>query len=499
MGNDLNNSYIGGQPLSFDENLQSSASEAKPQANTQTKSAVSRALRDLSNTNMPTAIKAAVKKGNASQIANVAQKTGIIAPHAEGSTFKALYSKSPFPGLNEIRAAKGLSEPELKALTYFANELSVKELPDGISPKTIIKVLKEYYASEALMTSRSYGYMETKSGGFVVSLSESHKFEILHKKEALGTGTFGHVSRMQDIFSGAVHALKQPRADLKGIEASKARADIQNETNIINFLHKDGTRPGIQAPGFSITGIAKAHADKTGMLGRAYEASGNTVVGSMDADGQINRTEMPNHITAHGAYQLLQGLEHLHSMGVVHGDIRPGNCLVDYKNWENESTTWVLGDLGGASFADKIDMEEAKKDPVGVLTTSYLPRNDQALAERYAGYGTNKGGENKEKFIESKMQRDVFALGQSLCEMLAFAKPYPLDDADRPDTTHGFDQSFIEWYFTEDENPQELTNILKGMCDPNPEARISAKEAREQFGAWYASTYPDLASDFGIA
>lgn len=506
----LENTNTGSIPHYYNENIPSGIGESMPPSNESIPPSnvkahsVERALKDLSNTTLPPAKQAVV-----AHISEVAQEVGIMHPQEQISPFKVLYSKSPPPGLEEIKAAKGLSKPEVKALAYFATKLSKKTLPAGISPKTIIKVLKEYYSNESLMTSRGHGYIETSKGNFVVSLNSNHKFEIVRENKTLGMGTFGVVSLMQDIFTDATHALKQPREDLKGEQAEKAKADIKNENDIIGFVHKDGIVPGIQAPGFSVTGINQANVGKAGMLGRAYDGSGTDIVGeieeieTVDESGKsvkeefAKRTDLPNTILGHGAYQLLQGLDYLHNIGIVHGDIRPGNCLVDYKNWNSDSTTWVLGDLGSASFADQIDMAEAKKDPVAVLTTSYLPREDQALAEKYSGYGTNAGQEDKQKFIESKMKRDVFALGQTLCEMLAFAKPYPLDEQNRPVTTNGFDQSSIEWYFTE-ENPQELIAVLKGMCDPNPETRLTAKEAKEQFSAWYVKTYPDNAEMFEI-
>lgn len=92
------------------------------------------------------------------------------------------------------------------------------------------------------------------------------------------------------------------------------------------------------------------------------------------------------------------------------------------------------------------------------------------------------------------MHRDVFALGQTLCEMLAVARPYELEQG-RPNTSSEFNQGFLDWCF-EGENPEVLINILKGMCDPNPENRPSAKEAREKFAAWYTMTYPGTAGDF---
>lgn len=304
--------------------------------------------------------------------------------------FKTLCKKIPAPTLEEITAALkhgALSEPEFKALCYFIKEISPLQ-SEGISKKTLIKILKEYYATDK---SNVNSFIETKEGKFAVSLKDGHNLQVLKQTDSLGQGTFGHVSRVIDVFAKtqSAFALKLARTDLNDEEAKKAHTSIVNEGKIIQLAHVGGVRPGIASASL-VTGINKVNADKAGLLGHVYEASGEELVGIIGEDGSLIRPYMPNFILAHGAYQLLQGLEHLHDIGVVHGDIRPGNCLVNYSNWEAESTTWVLADLGDAQITNTIDMAKAKIDPLGVLTTWYVPLEDQALAEKYSRHGANE-------------------------------------------------------------------------------------------------------------
>ena len=66
--------------------------------------------------------------------------------------------------------------------------------------------------------------------------------------------------------------------------------------------------------------------------------------------------------------QLMQGLEHIHSCGIIHRDIKPSNILL-----ESPSGPAYISDFGIAWSADDPSSEPAKEKIMDVGTTSYRP------------------------------------------------------------------------------------------------------------------------------
>ena len=57
---------------------------------------------------------------------------------------------------------------------------------------------------------------------------------------------------------------------------------------------------------------------------------------------------LPEPVVACYARQIVLGLEYLHALGVVHADIKPGNCLLD-KKWSSQARRlWVCPEAHGA-------------------------------------------------------------------------------------------------------------------------------------------------------
>jgi class 3 adenylate cyclase len=101
------------------------------------------------------------------------------------------------------------------------------------------------------------------------------------------------------------------------------------------------------------------------------------------------------------ATEVARALEHAHSTGVVHRDLKPGNV------WLTESGTAMLGDFG---LAVALDRSRLTSEGMMVGTVAYMPP-EQATGR------------------EPDVRADLYALGCVLYEMLCGRPPFLGDDA----------------------------------------------------------------------
>src|SRR5262249_47690038 len=131
----------------------------------------------------------------------------------------------------------------------------------------------------------------------------------------------------------------------------------------------------------------------------------------------------------------LQGLKFLHSNGIVHGDIKPSNLLLDKRGWVK------LGDFGLA--------QRATNDQGSLLkgTTKYM------APERFS-----------DQFGPVGPQSDLYSLGFSMYELMCgsnFESLFPGLAA------YGRDKqmAWMMWHATPDRQLPEIPRILQGVPD----------------------------------
>jgi serine/threonine-protein kinase len=104
--------------------------------------------------------------------------------------------------------------------------------------------------------------------------------------------------------------------------------------------------------------------------------------------------------------QILDGLHHAHSRGVVHRDLKPGNIML---NQQNQGNDWVkIMDFGTAQLLTD-EQRDRKLGGTDVGTPWYM------APEQAAGQPTDQ-------------RTDLYAVGIMLFEMLAGERPYTAED-----------------------------------------------------------------------
>lgn len=149
----------------------------------------------------------------------------------------------------------------------------------------------------------------------------------------------------------------------------------------------------------------------------------------------------------------LQGLKFLHDNGIVHGDIKPTNMLLDKRGWVK------LGDFGLA--------QRVTNDQGSLLkgTTKYMA--PERLSDQFGPVGP---------------QSDLYSLGFSMYELMCgsgFESLFPGLDA------YGRDKqmAWMMWHATPDRQLPEIPRILQGVPEDLASViqRLATKDPRRRY------------------
>jgi hypothetical protein len=189
--------------------------------------------------------------------------------------------------------------------------------------------------------------------------------------ELLGQGGMGAVYKARDEFLGRNVAIKIFLAN------ATAAADVRRQEDEVNIL--------ASLSHHSLVTLLDAAVDRSAPdRPRIYLVM--ELVEGADLQRKLAGGPLPVRQIAQLGYDLAEGLEYIHSRGVVHRDVKPANVLmVDY-NGDNSRTRAKLTDFGIALLAESerftadgsatgsahyMSPEQAKGDPVGPASDVY--------------------------------------------------------------------------------------------------------------------------------
>ncbi|CAE6533664.1 unnamed protein product [Rhizoctonia solani] len=177
---------------------------------------------------------------------------------------------------------------------------------------------------------------------------------VIRKGIKLGSGGFAHVFRGVQINTQKVVALKQCRASLK-----LKRPLLQHEARVLRILSGHPNIPDVYAYGrirhFELMSMQLLHQS----LGDVVKAGG----------------PMSTKVVANIACQMMDALQHVHSHGLAHRDIKPDNIMLQSpKSWRlcliDFGLTYSVSNSGAlAKTITHEDSTSAKGDPACVFGT----------------------------------------------------------------------------------------------------------------------------------
>jgi len=194
--------------------------------------------------------------------------------------------------------------------------------------------LTNLHMANSLEAENTFSLSETgtfQKGGFAINSRgisrapmrnsdfSSLTLEQLEPLETLGTGASGTVRLARDRNSGHLLALK-----IINVMSDQAqRHQVLNELKVLCSIEHPQLVPLFDAfylEGHVYLALGFMNGGSLLQLMDSYKAH---TVGSTDLPG------LPENVLAHVLLQVLLGLDHLHSKGVVHRDLKPANILID--------------------------------------------------------------------------------------------------------------------------------------------------------------------------
>nr|CAB3475295.1 unnamed protein product [Digitaria exilis] len=206
--------------------------------------------------------------------------------------------------------------------------------------------------------------VEKDASGWPLWLSEAagdalrgwapRRADAFHKLEKIGSGTYSNVYKAIDVASGRVVALKKVRVD--GVGVAESARFMAREIALLRHL---GDHPNV----VRLDGLVTSRLNTAPSLYLVFEYMEHDLTGlTTCAAASGHRLSLPQ-VKCY-MKQLLSGIEHCHTNGVLHRDIKSSNLLV------SNDGILKIADFGLATSYDPDNMRPMTSQ---VITLWYRP------------------------------------------------------------------------------------------------------------------------------
>ena len=267
--------------------------------------------------------------------------------------------------------------------------------------------------------------------GQVYAVSNERNSSVVHvarqSLKPFNGGGFGKIFSMCDLDNpnDKSNILKlaydNPKAGPNALHV--ARQDVLREPQILNYIHGNAPKVGVQAAPHKIVYLGAGANQKVGYLAKRYDMSGVELAHKMRMNNPFTKAQKET-ITNN----LIKGLSSVHAAGVYHGDIKLENTL-----WGDNNL--VLSDFGGAKkFSELFNKTSNLPNIFGAHTPNYLSQSiksevtslvKNAQTALHFGRASNQQilNDMQQKITPLLKSNDKFALGVSLFKLWTSKDP----------------------------------------------------------------------------
>ncbi len=239
--------------------------------------------------------------------------------------------------------------------------------------------------------------------------------------------------------------------------------DLANECRILKKIHANGQIIGIQFAPYKVldiptTKVLDIQTTYKGYLTKKYDCDYYSY--------PYEDLSIENKLLE--IFQLFEGLEYLHSINIIHSDIKDENILIKFN--ANGTNQVVLADFGGAIDASTDDSSLE----LITFTPQFTPLPD---IEKYMQLWGKPN--NRKLIIDLHKKRDVFAFGSFLYFVFSNGDyPYVFQKQLNPLYIRFSEYpNFYEYFEMENNIPSYIQTTIKQMLHPDYTKRPTVSEA----------------------
>lgn len=305
-------------------------------------------------------------------------------------------------------------------------ELGHHGLISGVSEKELESIKSTIRSAYKVIVKDARNPKENEDLEVVVPIHKNHSVLVKTSKDSMsiigffgkevGRGAFGVALQGLNLLEGALDegenaVIKIPVDNPfeKPNTTPISEKFITQEVEILKTIHQEKVVLGIQKPLKEFKNIYRTGA-KNVHVGGLYNTDLRKFLNS--------KSNFSNFEKSSAAYQLLFGVNHLHSQGITHGDIKPENIFFNYdKNINRDETKSLvfLGDFGDAFQHDIVHLDgpfERVFTPLYKAASDIKLISELIIEKNYTNY----------RDIEEKA--DIYALSSTICSLFIQELPY---------------------------------------------------------------------------
>jgi serine/threonine protein kinase len=276
----------------------------------------------------------------------------------------------------------------------------------------------------------------------------THNFkleDVYQLQEILGEGAFAKVyraTRRGDSSSVALKAIHQ---------RSYQRDDFERESNALSILSQPGHS--------NICRLYDQHQDGDKFYLAMELIGGGEVFEHLIQKGAFSEQDASKFLR-----QFAEALSYIHAKGLVHGDLKPENLMMD--SWDQDTAQLKVVDFGSTVLAEENQNDNLKRSHIGRTVAYSPPEVHDAVGQHHPTPAV-----------------DMFAAGCIIYCILTGSHPFdPTGQASEQEIVEAILNSsteFPEDFFFDDRIAglsQSAIDVMRKLLHPNPNERMTSEK-----------------------